>query len=227
MWLGPAGRLQCLHLHCTGLVLKAVLGRVHHLQSLLYTSGFVDCVRQICAVISCHVAQLCPVGLVCSVDPTWRPNLTEAWQMGSHNLQPTWERGEQSRALYLEIVQSFPFCFSSILTDTFLSNASLLPAVEESLTGMQFLITTLFCFYILFFPVSCMFSLLKPQVMYVCYCFVCMFSARINRAVFLLGLMQYCTINELVGHKAAEGCAAGEVLEKSQSFSLPSAESPS
>lgn len=37
---------------------------------------------------------------------------------------------------------------------------------------------------------------------------------------FLLGLMQYCTINKLVGHKAAEACAAGVVLEKSQSFSF-------
>lgn len=86
----------------------------------------------------------------------------------------------------IEIGQSFPVYFSSILTDTLLLNGSLLPATEESLTGMQFLTMTLFYFYILIFPVSWMFSLLKPQVMDVYYCFACMFSARSN---FLLCLM--------------------------------------
>lgn len=195
MWLGPAGRLQCLHLHCTGLVVKAVLGRVHHLQSLLSTQTVEDCVRQICAVVFCHVTQLRLVGLVCSVDPTWQPDLTEAWQMGSHNLQPPWERVEQSRALSIEIGQSFPVYFSSVLTNTLLLNGSLLSTTEESLTGMQFLTMTLFCFYILIFPVSWVFSLLKPQVMYVYYCSACMFSTRSNRAIFCCAL---CSIALLI-----------------------------
>lgn len=97
------------------------------------------------------------------------------------------EKGVSKVELPLEVVQSLPLYFSSLLTDTLLSNTGSPSAAGGSLAGMQFLATTLFCFCILFFPVSCVFSLLKPRVMYVCYCFVRTFSARSNGAPLFIG----------------------------------------
>lgn len=151
--------LQCPHLCCTVLVLKAMLGRVHQLQALLYTLLAVGYVRQVCAC--------CCLLPHCSASPSWlctfcgpclaarsHRSLADSVTQSLAQVRSSDRRG----ALSLEIVQSFPFCFSVTLVEALLSNPSSLPAMGDSLTAMQFPTTTLLCVYILFHP-ACLLSL--------------------------------------------------------------------